>query len=228
MIGAGDKPRWGLSLAVVLAVHAAGVAGMLAWATPAAVPLPPPAAILIDLAPLSPAASVQPVEEPPPPEPPRPQPQPEPPDAVPLPKPPPPKKKMMSRPQPQPVAQQAVVESAAPIETPTPVAAPRSPVAEPSPAIPAWQQALLAHLERHRRYPAAARQRRQEGISLVLFSIDRQGRVVTSRLQNSSGHPLLDQESLELLRRAQPLPPPPAEVAGDRVELSVPVRFSLR
>jgi len=37
----------------------------------------------------------------------------------------------------------------------------------------------------------------------------------------------LDQETLALVARAQPLPKPPPEVASDRIELVVPIAFSL-
>jgi periplasmic protein TonB len=38
----------------------------------------------------------------------------------------------------------------------------------------------------------------------------------------------LDDEALALLRRAEPFPPPPPELAGARVDLTVPIRFNLR
>ena len=52
--------------------------------------------------------------------------------------------------------------------------------------------------------------------------------MLSARLERSSGFPLLDEEVLALIQRAQPLPPPPAEVAGDRFELLVPVAFSIQ
>ena len=36
------------------------------------------------------------------------------------------------------------------------------------------------------------------------------------------------EEALALLRRAQPFPPPPRELAGDHVDLTVPIRFNLK
>ena len=39
---------------------------------------------------------------------------------------------------------------------------------------------------------------------------------------------MLDEEALALLLRAQPFPPPPPEVPGEHVDLSVPIRFNLR
>lgn len=85
---------------------------------------------------------------------------------------------------------------------------------------------LRAWLERHRRYPLKARLRRQEGTVRLGFVVDGQGRVLSRRIETGSGHPLLDREALELLRRAEPLPAPPPELG--RLELIVPVTFSLR
>jgi protein TonB len=50
---------------------------------------------------------------------------------------------------------------------------------------------------------------------------------VSSQINKSSGFELLDDEVLALVQRAQPVPSPPPEVTGDRIELLVPVAFSL-
>jgi periplasmic protein TonB len=94
--------------------------------------------------------------------------------------------------------------------------------------IPKWQSQVAATLERNKRYPPDARAKRHEGVIQVAFSVDRKGHLVASRIVRGSGHSSLDQETLHLLRRAQPFPPPPEELAGDRVDLIVPIRFDLR
>lgn len=87
---------------------------------------------------------------------------------------------------------------------------------------------LQAWLERHRQYPRRAQLRRQEGTALLYFVIDRDGTVIEARIQRSSGHRLLDREVREMLERARPLPPLPAELAQAQLEVVVPVRFALR
>lgn len=87
---------------------------------------------------------------------------------------------------------------------------------------------LLAWLQKHKEYPREAQRRRLEGTALLYFEMDRQGRVQTSQLQRSSGHASLDAEVQALLRRAEPLPVPPAEIQGERIKLIVPVQFFLR
>jgi periplasmic protein TonB len=97
-----------------------------------------------------------------------------------------------------------------------------------SDAVPTWKSHILALLERNKRYPEAAQSRHQQGTAQVFFSLDRQGRVIDSRVVRSSGASALDEEALALLRRAQPFPPPPRELPGERVDLTVPIRFNLK
>ncbi|MBB2202281.1 TonB family protein [Gluconacetobacter tumulisoli] len=90
-----------------------------------------------------------------------------------------------------------------------------------------WQGALLARLEEYKRYPAEAQADRQEGTVMLHFAMDRKGHVLSASIEGSSGHGLLDQETLALVRRAEPLPPPPDTVTGDPITLTVPVEFCL-
>ena len=60
---------------------------------------------------------------------------------------------------------------------------------------------------------------------MLHFAMDRHGHVLSARIQRGSGHTLLDQEALALVRRAEPLPSPPDSVAGDPVVLTVPIEF---
>lgn len=91
-----------------------------------------------------------------------------------------------------------------------------------------WQGVLLGHLEQHRRYPRAAERLRQQGVAYVRFAVDRQGNARNIRIGQSSGHPLLDAETLDTVRRGSPVPPPPPEIGGDPVEVMVPVAFFIR
>jgi periplasmic protein TonB len=91
-----------------------------------------------------------------------------------------------------------------------------------------WQTALAAHIERFKRYPAKARSSGEQGIATVAFIIDRQGRLLTSRIVKSSGSPMLDQETFAMLGRAQPMPAPPSDVPEDKLSFIVLVRFNIR
>jgi protein TonB len=81
-------------------------------------------------------------------------------------------------------------------------------------------------IERNKRYPPAAQARGQHGVAQVVFTLDRSGHVVDSRVVHSSGAPALDTEALALLQRTQPLPPPPVQLVGPQVNLTVPIRFN--
>lgn len=83
----------------------------------------------------------------------------------------------------------------------------------------------MAHLERRKRYPAAARGRREEGIVQVRFRIDGSGNVLTADLVQSSGYGALDDEAIDLVIRASPVPEPPPGMNGT---VTVPIRFSVK
>ncbi len=89
-----------------------------------------------------------------------------------------------------------------------------------------WRNQIVTILERNKRYPSEARARGDHGVTRLAFSIDGQGRLLSSRIVASSGSAALDAETLALVQRAQPFPPPPPELAGS--ELTVPVSFNIR
>jgi periplasmic protein TonB len=91
-----------------------------------------------------------------------------------------------------------------------------------------WQSMLAAHIEHFKRYPFEARERGEQGIATVAFTIDREGHVLMSRIVQSSGSAMLDQETLAMLSRAQPMPRPPEDIADDKLTFLVPVRFNIK
>ncbi|MCG2840657.1 TonB family protein [Sandaracinobacter sp. RS1-74] len=129
-----------------------------------------------------------------------------------------------------------------PVTTPSPAdpspkepetAAPSTMPAPPAPQVASnahdtWEGRVLAALHKERRYPRAAMARRQQGVPYIRFVMDREGKVLSSRLERSSGFPELDREAVALARRASPLPKPPDDKPGDTLELVVPVEFFMR
>ncbi|GBQ19367.1 TonB periplasmic protein [Gluconacetobacter sacchari DSM 12717] len=244
--------RWGASFLIVAAVTG-GAIGWIMHLPPPVMPTPepPPAAIAIDMAPEPVSTPTPPTDLPPGPqqtqsipdpapvEPPKitapPSPAPNPPAPVPKPEKPKPLKKKAK---PVPSRKVKVPDKLPPAAETT---APPSSDAPPAPmqAVPApgsssahashdpvtWQGALLARLEQFKRYPSDAMEDHQEGVPTVTFSMDRKGHVLSVHLEGSSGHNLLDQEAVALPKRADPLPPPPADVTGDPVTLTVPIQF---
>ncbi len=106
---------------------------------------------------------------------------------------------------------------------------PPSPAPDAGPAGPPpdYVGRILARLERAKRYPAAAKAVRAEGTVLLRFAIDRRGRLLSWRIEGTSGVPALDEEVASLVRRAAPFPPFPDDMERDRLELTVPIDFSL-
>ena len=223
-----DAARWTLCFAAAVALHVGGAAALLArWDDNEFTANPP--VITIDLAPLAVAPETTPtdlpeappqVETPPEPEPPPP-PQTE--TVVEPPKPPPPKppeKKKVAK----------LTTAPKPTERHAPVAAAPVPGAGAinSSALPNWKSALVAQLERNKRYPPEARSRGDQGVAQLAFSIDRHGGVHNVRVVHSSGSSVLDQETVALAYRAQPLPAPPPEVSGAQIPIVVPIRYNIR
>lgn len=91
---------------------------------------------------------------------------------------------------------------------------------------PGYLAVLSAWLENHKRYPDSARQRGEEGRSVLRFTIDRSGRVIDFAVARSSGYPDLD-ASIEEMMRGAVLPPFPADMTQPRINVSVTIRFSL-
>lgn len=220
-----EARRWSGALTLVLLAHAAPALIAAWWVGSIISNAAPEPAIMIDMAPPA-APPVPPSEQPPGPkqvkaEVPKPKVQEDPVKtppsvnpAVAIP---------VSPPQPPRVeARQAALDTTAPPARPLP------PAPAPSTGKVTWQGLVLGRLEKFKRYPWSAQSRRQQGVPYIRFVMDRNGKVLSSRLERSSGYSVLDDEAAGLPRRAQPLPKPPADVTGDTIELVVPVEFFLR
>jgi periplasmic protein TonB len=221
-----ELARWAIAGAVVLSVHAGALIYLLTEHEPDIVGSNMDA-VTVELAPIdstpdaveqdvAPAPETM-VESAPLPDAPQPKPQEEmkverPPDEapaeVPLPVEKPPEK-VQNSPPPAPVTAQRVKGGAPRVE-------------------PSWQTSLMRQLQRFKRYPPAAQSRKEEGVVLLSFSLDRSGHVLAHSIARSSGHPDLDSEVMDMIMRADPLPPLPESMPQTRIDLTVPIRFSLR
>lgn len=95
-------------------------------------------------------------------------------------------------------------------------------------AVADYASLIRAWLERHKEYPRRARLRRLEGTATLYFVMDRKGRVLKYRIQRSAGSSILDRAVEAMIERAKPLPEMPDDMHQARLELIVPVTFSLR
>jgi protein TonB len=65
-------------------------------------------------------------------------------------------------------------------------------------------------------------------VTVVRFRVDRSGQVIASEVVKSSGSEVLDQEALELLKRASPLPAPPDAIAEEMLDNILPIYFGMK
>ncbi len=86
-----------------------------------------------------------------------------------------------------------------------------------------WQKALMAHLNRSKRYPAGAPRRSVE--VTIAFTLDQHGHVVNSNIKRSSGDQVFDGAALAMMKRADPVPAPPQVMANQSLSFDVPVIF---
>jgi len=82
-------------------------------------------------------------------------------------------------------------------------------------------------VNRFKKYPSESVRRKEEGQALVRFVFARDGTVLDAAIERSSGHPMLDQATLEMIRAASPLPPPPDRYKGNELRLAVPIAYRL-
>jgi protein TonB len=228
---------WSGAAAIVVAAHAGLISAYVLLHAPSPQGAPMSPAVLVELAPIpvAPASAVdlapgpEMVEAQLPPEPQRVELPPEPvleKPVVATPEPPPPPKelKRVERKKPAPRSTAAPRSERRTAE----VAAAPSLGSTGASALTSWRDRVAAHLQRQKRYPSGAEARREQGVVTLSFSVDRQGRVLSRSIARSSGYPELDHEVLALLARAEPLPPFPPDMAQARVNLVVPIRFSVR
>jgi protein TonB len=85
---------------------------------------------------------------------------------------------------------------------------------------------LVAHLDKHKRYPAERQQKTAEIV--VSFAIDRLGHVLSTSIVKGSGDTAFDEAALAMVRRSDPLPPPPPLIADDGLSFTLPVIFRVK
>ena len=194
-----ESVRWTVCFAVVVLLHVAVGFGLHEYAQAFGLSEEDDqSVVMLELPPQQPVEEQK--EEPPPPQEEEKPPEPEE-VAMPTPEPPPPEEK--------------------PVTAPPPVQLPvRLPVT--------WQGRLAAHIERFKRYPLEARERGEEGIAKVAFSIDQNGHLLSIRIVQSTGSASLDEETLAMLTRADPMPKPPDGTPDSVLSFVVPVRFFIR
>jgi periplasmic protein TonB len=122
----------------------------------------------------------------------------------------------------EPIAVQTGTRPATTQLTPTP-----APAASGTAVDPTWQARISAWLQAHKSYPEAAREQGTEGVASVLFTVARDGRVLTVSLVRGSGSAVLDAATLTMLRDAH-VPAFLAAMPQAEVTVTVRVHYDLQ
>jgi protein TonB len=89
-----------------------------------------------------------------------------------------------------------------------------------------WQKQLMAHLDKHKRYPA---ERAQKSAEIVVgFVLDRMGHVLSTSIVKGSGDSAFDEAAVSMVKRSDPVPPPPPLVADEGLSFTLPVVFKVK
>jgi TonB family protein len=85
-----------------------------------------------------------------------------------------------------------------------------------------WGRKISAYFELHKRYPKDKRKAATVKVSLVL---NRRGNVVSVDVVESSGDSAFDEAAVSMIRRSDPVPPPPAGLTDDQFRFGLDVKF---
>jgi TonB family protein len=89
-----------------------------------------------------------------------------------------------------------------------------------------WQKELMAHLDRHKRYPS---DRVAKGAEITVgFVLDRMGHVLSASIVKGSGDAAFDEAALSMIHRSDPVPQPPPLVADEGLNFTLPVIFKIK
>lgn len=79
----------------------------------------------------------------------------------------------------------------------------------------------------HKYYPQAARTSGAQGIVRLYLIVDRKGNVLNVAVAESSGSSILDQAAMDMVKRSEPLPAMTKNMLRTRLEIILPVQFTL-
>jgi protein TonB len=224
------------ALAVSVALHAAVLAGLPDLWTPATAPAPP---LMAWLAPGAPPATAPEAAPPATPEPsaaapvrPRASPKPAPATALArAPAPASPPAPAAALPAAEPIAVAPAASAPRPAAADTVVvaaAAPSAPAADVGSLIAQYRFALLGAARQEKSYPAGAVDRGLAGRVEIRLAIGSDGRLAGAQVMRSSGHEVLDRQTLETFRAAHARTPVPPALRDREFAVDVAVRYELR
>ena len=91
-----------------------------------------------------------------------------------------------------------------------------------------YRIALITAARRYKQYPRVAIDNNWEGRVDVRLAIDANGGIASLSIKTSSGYKILDQQALQMIRKAKPSATIPPALRGRSFTLDLPVLFSLK
>jgi len=86
---------------------------------------------------------------------------------------------------------------------------------------------LARHIAKFKMYPKIAQMRGWQGELVLEVKLNGDGALISSKIVKGSGFDVLDNEGLEMVKRASPFPVPPEILKGKSFSILVPIRFKL-
>jgi protein TonB len=90
-----------------------------------------------------------------------------------------------------------------------------------------YRLALIVATRRYKRYPAIAMEKGWQGRVEVHMVIGADGMIAGASIKTGSGHDVLDNQALEMLKKGMTTVPIPANLRGREFSIDVPVIFNL-
>ena len=90
-----------------------------------------------------------------------------------------------------------------------------------------YRLALIVATRRYKRYPAIAMEKGWQGRVEVHMVIGANGMIASASIKTGSGHDILDNQALEMLKKGKTTVSIPASLRGREFSIDVPVIFNL-
>jgi len=93
--------------------------------------------------------------------------------------------------------------------------------------IESYSSLLANAIAKYKQYPKIAQMRGWQGTVIADLEIDSKGAVISIKIKKSSTYEVLDNEALEMIKKASPFPAPPESLRGKNFNVLVPISFKL-
>jgi len=124
----------------------------------------------------------------------------------------------------QPMPKEEVPPSPAETISKIPNIMPQEPVTQ---YLESYSSLLANAIAKYKQYPKIAQMRGWQGTVVVDLEIDIKGAVISVKIKKSSTYEVLDNEALEMIKKASPFPAPPESLRGKNFNVLVPISFKL-